>query len=185
MAKCDDLAGENLERVKALEALGDDGMKSLMSYAHLQSSGTDVDGKDLFQGACLRWLTSKVAIGGVSDTYKYMVGAINSLRSNAFRHQDVVKEAIGERKFAKVENDADPLYEVAARTTPADDALFIQQIYDLVADDPDLQLLVMCQGQQATRAEIMKELGWDDKKYETVRKRKVRRIAKLMSEGVI
>lgn len=185
MANCDDLAGGSVDRAKALEALGDDNMKRLMTHARLQSSGLDVDGKDLFQEACLRWLKSEVAIGDVNDTYKYMVGAINSLRFNAFRRQDVVKETIGERKFAKGEDDGDPLYEVAARTTPPDDALFVQQVYDRVADDPDLQLLIMCQGQQATRAEIVEELGWDEKKYETVRKRKMRRIAKLMSEGVI
>ncbi len=183
--ECDDSAAASLERARALEALGDNRLKSLMAIANFRSYGLDVDGEDLLQGAYVRWLKSNVPVGDTDDTYKFLIGAINSQRTNSFRHKKVVKRTIGERKFAKDENSEDPVYEIAARQPSPDDSIYLQQIFDLVTDDPDVQLLLMCQGQQATRAETLLELGWDEKKYETVRKRKIRRVAKLFSEGVI
>ncbi|NNE40169.1 MAG: hypothetical protein HKN14_04535 [Marinicaulis sp.] len=173
------------DRVGALETLNDDEMKKLAAFARIRSAGSTIDADDLLQGAYLRWLQSDVAIEGPQQTFNFLVGAINSQRSNAFRREKTVKSKLGERKSALDPAKEEALYESAAQRPSQDDSMFLQQLFDLLADDPDIQLLLMCLGQQATKTETMEELGWDAKKYEAVRKRKVRRIAKLTSDGVI
>ena len=60
--------------------------------------------------------------------------------------------------------------------------LFVQQVYDL-CNDEDIQLLLMAQADRATPEEIKADCRWDDKKYETVQKRKRRLVIRLMREG--
>jgi len=46
-------------------------------------------------------------------------------------------------------------------------------VYDL-CDDEEVQLLLTAQADRAMPEQIKAEFGWDDKKYDTVQKRKRR-----------
>ena len=45
--------------------------------------------------------------------------------------------------------------------------------------------MLMFQDDGAERADVLRELGWDVTKYETVQKRKKRMVARLINEGKI
>jgi hypothetical protein len=60
--------------------------------------------------------------------------------------------------------------------------LYVQQVYDL-CDDEEIQLLLTAQADRARPEQVRADLGWDDKKYETVLKRKRRLVIRLMREG--
>lgn len=170
-------------RAAALTGLGPDRAKQLAGYANLCSRGLDEDGEDLLSGAQARWLASDIPVAGPDDTVKFLIGAINSLRSNAFRKQRVAKRAFGDRAEPNPEAGTDPLDDVEARACAADDAVFAQQAYDALSDEPDVQILLCHLAEKTSRADIQKELGWDDHKYEAVQKRKIRAIARLMAVG--
>jgi hypothetical protein len=87
----------------------------------------------------------------------------------------------GERIVA-VDGEPDPLEAVPDRTASPEGAIFLAQLYELCAVDPDVQTLIMYQDDGAERADVLKELGWDVTKYETVQKRKKRMIARLIIE---
>lgn len=57
------------------------------------------------------------------------------------------------------------------------------QLYELFSNDPEIQNLLILQ--DASRSEILKELGWSLTTYETVVKGKKRRMARLLNEGKI
>ena len=171
------------DRAGALTALGRDREKRLAAYARMCRRGLSDDGEDLLQTAYRRWLTAKNPVVGPEETYNYLMGAIKGQRFNALRHAGVVKEAIGERLEPGPEKEDDPVDDLRARDSSAEAAVLVQQLYDSAADDPELQLLIIYFAQETPRAEIQQEQGWDDQKYEAVRKRRIRAAAKLLREG--
>lgn len=173
------------DRAAALTALGPDREKRLAGYASLARRGLDDDADDLLQGAYARWMGSDVAIAGTDETYNFLIGAINSLRSNAFRRKRAVKRALGQRAEPDADAEEDPVDGARADGASPEDSVFAQQLYDHLGDDPDLQLLVLHIAERIPRVEIKRELGWDDKKYDAVQKRKIRAAAKLICEGKV
>jgi DNA-directed RNA polymerase specialized sigma24 family protein len=171
------------ERAAALLALSEDQRKHLAAYARIMSANTGEEGGDLLQGAFVRWLASDEPVEGPERTYEFLRGAMSSIRSNIFRHAKVVRHYDGVRTVPESADDDDPI-ELAKDSGVSQEALvFFQQVYDLCADDEDIQLLLMSQLGLATRAEIQAELGWDNTKYEAVQKRKKRLIARFTIEG--
>jgi hypothetical protein len=170
-------------RAAALQALSEDQKKQLAAYARIMSTNTGEENCDLLQSAQLRWLASDEPVEGPERTYQFLLGAMSSIRSNIFRHAAVVRRIEGVRVAASTEDEQDPIEVAPDPRVSQEAAVFSQQLYDLCADDSDMQMLLMCQLDRATRAEIQAELGWDDTKYETVQKQKKRLIARWMIEG--
>ena len=170
-------------RAQALAALSPDQRKLLVAYAALRARNTGEEGNDLLHGAFERWLASNEPIAGADRTYDFLIGAINSLRSNIFRHAKVVRAAHGTRAVRDDETGHDPIEDASEPGQAAEAAVFCQQLYDLCAGDDDMQLLLMAQWDFATRSEIQSELGWDDTKYETVMTRRRRLAARWKLEG--
>lgn len=171
------------DRAAALQALDEDQRKHLAAYARIMSANTGEEGEDLLQDAFSRWLTSDDPVEGPERTYDFLRGAISSIRSNIFRHAKVVRRIEGVREVATSMEEQDPIELAADPGVSHEVTVFSQQLYDLCADDSDMQMLLMCQLDRATRAEIQAELGWNDTKYETVQKRKKRLVARWMIEG--
>jgi DNA-directed RNA polymerase specialized sigma24 family protein len=171
------------ERAAALAALSDDQRKRLAAYARVMSKGTGDEHDDLLQGACARWMASKKPVEGPEQTESFLLGAMRNLRFNAFRHQKVVRRVAGVRAVAIADDDEDPLEQVPDPTGSPEDALFAQQLCDLCGDDEDLRLLFMAIWANAAPDDIQAELGWDEKKYKAVQKRKIRAVARWKLEG--
>lgn len=168
-------------RADALRALTDDHRKTLVADTRLRAPGTSYEPGDLLNGAYERWLASEKPIVGPSETCTFLRGAIRSIASNDHRHAATVRRMDGERIVA-VDGQPDPLEAVPDRTASPEAAIFLAQLYELCAVDPDVQALIMYQDDGAERADVLKELGWDVTKYETVQKRKKRMIARLIIE---
>jgi len=177
---------ESGDRSAALEALSGDQVKRLAAYANLCSNGLPEEGQDLLQAAYQRWLASDVPVKGAAETAAYLFGAIKSIRSNGFRRMRSEFAAFGERiEPDQHDEEAEaPVETVRANSAAADETMYVQQVYDAL-NDPELQLLVLHQSEGTARKQIQEELGWDDKKYEAVQKRKLRALAKLLKEGKI
>ncbi len=83
---------------------------------------------------------------------------------------------------AEVDEDKSPIAHGAMTVTPENEVSGKQQIAALYASlggDEDLELLV-CEWADGMRGtEARDELGWDEKKYDAVRKRLLRRLAAL------
>lgn len=173
------------DRASALAALGPNREKRLAVYASLARRGLDDDADDLLQGAYLRWMGSDVPVVGPDETYDFLIGAMNSLRSNAFRRKRLTKRVLGERAQPVADDEEDPIDAAPANGTSPEDCVFARQLYDHLGGDPDLQLLVLHISERTSRVEIKRDLGWDDKKYDAVQKRKIRAAAKLIGEGKV
>ncbi len=170
------------ERAAALEAVDDDQRKRLVAFGRILSGGTEFNDDDLYNEAVLRWMKSDTPIKGPSETAKYLVDAMNSIRSNYFRHDRVVRKYEGERAFRKDDEDGDPTEDAADAAGSTDGTTFVQQVYD-ECNDEEVRDLITAQADNATPEEIKKEFGWSDTKYETVRTRKRRLVVRLMREG--
>ena len=171
------------ERSAALAALSEDQRKQLSAYAHIMSRGTGDEGDDLLQEAFTRWLGSDKPVEGTEQTLNFLRGAISSIRSNIFRHEKVVRRHEGVRALAQEDDEEDPLDQTADPAASTEVPLLVQQLYDLCNDDGDVQLLLMKQWDRATATEIRAELGWDEKKYQTVQTRKRRLMIRWTLEG--
>jgi DNA-directed RNA polymerase specialized sigma24 family protein len=171
------------ERAAALDALSEDQRKQLAAYARIMSGGTGDEGDDLLQGAFVRWLASDQPVEGPEQTCKFLLGAISSIRSNMFRHKKVVRRLEGVRAVAREEDEEDPLDQAADPAASTEVPVFFQQVYDLCDGDEEIQLLLMAQLDKGTPAEIQADLGWEEKKYNAVQKRKKRLVARWMLEG--
>jgi hypothetical protein len=171
-------------RADALRALTDDHRKALVADARLRARGTSYEFGDLLNGAYERWMVSDKPVVGPAETCTFLRGAIRSIASNEHRHAATVRRADGERIVA-VEGEPDPMEAVPDRTASPEGALILAQLYELTAEDPDVQTLLMYQDDGAERADVLRELGWDVTKYETVQKRKKRMVARLINEGKI
>jgi hypothetical protein len=88
----------------------------------------------------------------------------------------------GERAFQQEDEAEEPLARAADPSASTEGPLYVQQVYDL-CDDEEIQLLLTAQTDRATPEQIKADLGWDDKKYETVMKRKRRLVIRLTREG--
>jgi DNA-directed RNA polymerase specialized sigma24 family protein len=172
------------ERAAALAALSKDQMKRLAAYAKILSPGTGDEGGDLLHDAFARWLRSEKPVEGPAQTYEFLWRAIRSVRFNALRHQKVVRRYEGVRAVAAPDDEEDPLDQAVDATASADRRLIAQQLYDLCQDD-EIKLLVMTRLDNATPAEIQAELGWDEKKYKAVQKKKARLVIRLTLEGTL
>ena len=171
-------------RADALRALTDDHRKVLVADARLRARGTSYEFGDLLNGAYERWMVSDKPVVGPAETYTFLRGAIRSIASNDRRHAATVRRMDGDRIVA-VEGEPDPMDAVPDRTASPEGALMLAQLYELTAEDPDVQSLLMYQDDGAERADVLRELGWDVTKYETVQKRKKRMVARLINEGKI
>jgi DNA-directed RNA polymerase specialized sigma24 family protein len=171
------------ERAAALAALSDDQRKRLAAYARVMSKGTGDEHEDLLQQAQVRWLASKKPVEGPEQTENFLRGAMCNLRYNAFRHQRVVRRLDGVRAVADPDDQEEPVEQGADPAASTEGPLFVQQVYDLCADDEELQLLLTAQADNATPDEIRAELQWDDKKYKAVQKRKIRAVARWTLQG--
>jgi DNA-directed RNA polymerase specialized sigma24 family protein len=170
------------ERAAALMALNEDQRKQLAAYAKISSRGTGSEGDDLLQEAFARWLGSDKLIEGPEQTCNFLRRAISSIRFNIFRHGKVVRRYEGVRAVAENGDEEDPLDQVADPAASTEGPLFVQQLYDL-CEDEEVQSLLTVQADNATPAEIQAELGWDEKKYKAVQKKKRRLVIRLMLEG--
>jgi DNA-directed RNA polymerase specialized sigma24 family protein len=170
------------ERAAALVALNDDQRKQLAAYAQILSRGTGSEGDDLLQEAFARWLGSDKPIEGPEQTCNFLRGAISSIRFNTFRHEKVVRRYEGVRALAEEGDEEDPLDQAADPGSSTEGPLFVQQLYDL-CEDEEVQLLLMAQADNATPAEIQADLGWDEKKYKAVQKKKRRLVIRWTLEG--
>jgi DNA-directed RNA polymerase specialized sigma24 family protein len=169
-------------RAAALDALDRDQRKHVAAYARIMSTGTGDEGDDLLQEAFRRWLDSDTPVEEPAQTCQFLRDAINSIRSNIFRHKKVVRRREGERAYKQEGEEDEPLDRAADPSASTEGPLFVQQVYDL-CDDEEIELLLTAQADRSTPEQIQAELGWDDKKYETVRKRKRRLVIRLMREG--
>jgi DNA-directed RNA polymerase specialized sigma24 family protein len=169
-------------RAAALVALSADQRKQLAAYAQMMSQGTGNEGQDLLQEAFARWLGSDKPVEGPEETCKFLRGAISSIRFNTFRHEKVVHRYEGVRAVAD-EDEEYPLEQAADPAASTEGPLFVQQIYDLCDDDEEVQLLLTAQADNATPEEIQAELGWDERKYKAVQKRKRRLVIRWTLEG--
>lgn len=175
--------GKPTARVAALSALSEDQQKKLAAFARTVSKGTGDDGNDVLHGAILRWLDSNVPVEGAERTYHFLRDAMQSIASNIFRHKKIVRRVEGVRVTAAHEDGADPIELAPDQRASQEETLFAQQLYDLTKDDSEVQSLLMYQAERTSRTEIMKEMGWDNKKYDAVHKRTKRLIARLAVEG--
>lgn len=173
------------ERADALEALSTDQRKRLAGFSRLMALNTGEAGEDLLQAAQLRWLESEVPIEGPDRTYEFLCGAIRSRRSNIFRHQKLAQKVDGIRAYAASPDEQDPIEHGIDAAASQEDTVFAQQLYDLCANDTEVQTLIMYDSEGTSRAEIQAETAWDDKKYEAIRKRKIRMVARWKIEGIL
>jgi len=171
------------ERSDALVALNADQKKRLATYARFMSHGTGDEANDLLQGAFARWLASKKPVEGPEQTYKFLSQAISSIRSNIFRHEKVVRRFEGIRVIAQEDDEDDSVEQAPDPAACTEATVFFQQLYDLCADDEEIQFLLLAQMKSGTPAEIQADLGWDDKKYKSVQKRKRRLVIRWTLEG--
>lgn len=172
-------------RSAALAALDADQKRKLALFAKACSRGLPEDGDDLLQSAYARWLSSEEPIGDAEQTYDYLIGALNSLRFNAHRHGRAEKRTFGQRLEPASNEVADPRDAVPSSAPSAEDSTLAHQLYELMAGDEEMQMLLLHQSERTPRADIQKETGWDDRKYETVQKRKIRAVAKFKLQGKI
>ncbi|MCK1506830.1 hypothetical protein [Bradyrhizobium sp. 18] len=171
-------------RAKALKALTDDHRKVLVADARLRARGTAYDFEDLLNGAYERWLASDKPVVGPAETCSFLRGAIRSISSNERRHADLVRRVEGDRVVA-VDGEPDPIEAAPDRAASQEGAVLLAQLYELCGHDPEVQTLLMLQEDGAERADILRELGWEVTKYETVQKRKRKIVARLINEGKI
>jgi hypothetical protein len=66
---------------------------------------------------------------------------------------------------------------------PSQDAAFLREQIYRICDDEEVKTLLLLLDDNATRAEILAETGWDVTNYETVRKRMRKWGASLYKEG--
>jgi hypothetical protein len=168
------------QKSAALLTLSADQRKKLATLAYVKARGTTLDARDLLQGARARWLKSDSTDG--NDAFEYLLGAVNSIASNDRRRCATIRRFEGERLVAASADGPDPI-ELARDLEPSqEDAYLREQIYQICEDDEVKTLLLLLED-NATRADILAETGWDVTKYETVRKRMKKWGASLFKEG--
>jgi len=164
----------------ALLTLTADQRKKLAALARVKARGTTMEADDLLQGARARWLNPDSTAG--NDAFEVLLGAVNSIASNDRRRHATVRRVEGKRLVAASVDAPDPI-ELAQDLGPAqEDAYLREQIFKICKDE-EVETLLILLGDNATRAEILAETGWDVTNYETVRKRMKKWGASLYKEG--
>ncbi len=171
-------------RAAALGDLTPDQRKKLVVQSRLKARPPVFGAEDLLHGAYERWLKSDLAVEGPEETCNFLWGAINSIAFNATRHKATIRRFEGERAVASTDGN-DPIELAQDLTVSQENAVLAEQLYSLCSHDQDLQMLLMCQNDRATRAETLSELGWDETKYETVQKRKKKLVKKWINKGIL
>lgn len=167
----------------ALLTLSADQRKKLAALAHVKARGTTLEPQDLLQGAHDRWLRSDVSDANDS-VFDFLVGAVNSIASNDHRRRATVRQFEGERLVAASVDGPDPIALARDPAPSPEDTYLREQIYEL-CDDDEVRTLLLHLEDNATRADILADTGWDITKYETVRKRMKKWGAPLFKEGKI
>lgn len=173
------------DRATALGQLSEDHKKKLAAFARMASRSTPYESGDLSNDAVVRWLQSDKPIEGAEETFQFLMGAIKSIRSNYVRREKTVLRYEGKRAV-ETEDDDEALVEQGADPVEiTETSLFQDQLLDNFSDDEEVFDLLMQQMADATPSEIQKNLDWDKTKYETVQKRKKRKVAKLKAAGIL
>jgi hypothetical protein len=107
---------------------------------------------------------------------------MHSISSNARKHNKLspIDEYVVVDPVAVDEDDKTPIAHGKVTVTPEVETSGRQQIaalYAALGGDEDLELLVVEWADGIRGAEARKELGWDEKKYDAVRNRLLRRLA--------
>lgn len=173
------------ERAAALLALNPAQKKRLAAYGRILAVNLDETHEDLLQMAHVRWLTSSVPVTTPEETTRYLAGAMQSIVFNLRRRQKLARAVHGDRAVQMSQEDEDPITLAPDGAASQEDAVFAQQLYDLSATDHEVQALIMYWADGAERSDIMKDMGWDEQKYEAVRKRKRRMVAQWKIEGKV
>lgn len=168
----------------ALLMLTPDQRKKLAALARVKARGSSLEPDDLLQEARKRWLNSDMPAEGIDATFGFLLGAINSVASNNWRRQATVRRMEGQRLVAVSVDSPDPVEAAPDRRASPEDAYLREQIYGLCEDD-EVRTLLLHQEDNASRAEILSELGWNVTRYETVKKRMMKWGARLFKEGKI
>lgn len=172
---------KNCDRGAALLQLTADQQKRLAAYATIAAINTGESAEDFLQAANVRWLASNVPVEGPEKTLSFLYGTIKGLRSNIFRHKKIATRVDGIRIYATTEDDTDPMELAPDASLAQDDSIYVQEVYSFCATDDEVQTFILLDADGASREEIKLETGWNDKKYEAVRKRKIRMIARMKS----
>ncbi|MHC2623877.1 hypothetical protein ACVIW2_005909 [Bradyrhizobium huanghuaihaiense] len=167
-------------KAAALLKLTADQRKKLAALARVKARGTALEADDLLQGAKARWLNPDSTAG--SDAFEVLSGAVNSIASNDRRRSATVRRVEGKRLVAVSVDASDPIELARDLGLTQDDAYLREQIYR-ICDDEEVKTLLLLLDDNATRAEILAETGWDVTNYETVRKRMKKWGASLYKEG--
>ena len=109
---------------------------------------------------------------------------MHSIASNVRKHNELspIDANVVVDPFEVDVDDKTPVAHGTLTVTPEDETSGKQQIAALYASlrgDEDLELLVVEWADGIRGAEAREELGWDEKKYDAVRKRLLRRLAAL------
>jgi DNA-directed RNA polymerase specialized sigma24 family protein len=173
------------ERAAALLALSADQKKRLAAYARILAVNLEDAQEDLLQTAHVRWLKSPVPVRSPEETTNFLAGAMRSRASNLRRHRKLVRAVHGDRSVPMSQEDEDPIELAPDGAASQDDSVFAQQLYDLSASDEEVQAFIMYRTDGVERSAVMREMGWDEQKYEAVRKRKLRMVAQWRIEGKV
>jgi hypothetical protein len=163
-----------------LLTLTTDQRKKLAALARVKARGTSLDPRDLLQSAYARWLNPDSEAG--DDAFKVLSDAVNSIASNYWRRQETVGRFEGKRLVAASVDRPDPIEFARDQEPSQDDAYLREQVYR-ICEDEEVKMLLLLLNDNATRADILAETGWDVTNYETVRKRMKKWGASLYKEG--
>ncbi|MDP2123929.1 MAG: hypothetical protein Q8J92_06060 [Parvibaculum sp.] len=160
--------------------------KRLVALSEYLARGTGDEGCDLLQAATVRWLqTDTVEYPSPNAALVFLRGAMFSVRYNRLRQLRLQRSQIGERLVPATPDAMDPVENIADQTNSTEDEMFVQQLFDLLDDDLELQAYLLGRLSRATRTDMKSDNNWDDKKYDAVQKRFNRMISKLQSEGAL
>ncbi|MCA0200476.1 MAG: hypothetical protein LCH56_06505 [Proteobacteria bacterium] len=172
-------------RAAALLALNPAQKKRLAGYAWILASDLEETHDDVLQMAHLRWLTSSMPVVGPAETTNFLASAMQSIVFNLRRRKKLIRKVQGDRVVHMSLEEEDPITLVPDDAASQEDAVYAQQLFDLSATDEEVQALIIYRAEGAQRSAIMKEMGWDEQKYEAVCKRKLRMVAQWKIEGKV
>ena len=156
----------------------------MAAYARLLSRGMREEAEDLLHSAIARWLGSNVPVECSARTASFLADAMKSIRWNTFRRAKLVRKFEGERAYREEDEETEPVELGADPSQKTEEFVYAQEVFRLcTGEDEEVQLLLLAQLDNGTPEQIKTELGWDAKKFESVRKRKRRLVIQLIAEG--
>lgn len=145
---------------------------------------SDLTAADLLQEAMVRLLSGKRIWPSDLPPLVVLANVMHSIASNA-RKREADGPVDGSITLDLLDADVDDRTVIThgkVTITPEDELSGKQQIaalYAAMGGDEELELLVMAWADKVRGDEARAELGWDEKKYDAVRKRLMRRLAEL------